>query len=228
MQCLPLSFFRYSILVNYIPRTRPLRPIVHIDRFLSSLKQIPEDWLQIESIMRVRNARSTKDVQPVSCRFFIPSVGAFGLSDSIPFHIQLSSSLASLRLLLPDERPESSSVRVCLTRQMMVEINTKCTRTQVLAEGKVRSLAPPADAIYSDDHDVYVDFEGEVQCQSTRKEVRYGGFNSGTVVVKDYIVFSVQSANPKTSPLLNHQYSQPIRLVTDTWTDDSTSHPSDI
>ncbi|KAJ4483270.1 hypothetical protein J3R30DRAFT_3833865 [Lentinula aciculospora] len=218
----------YSMQLNYRPRTRPPRPIFHMDRFLTTLKHIPEDWLEIESTMRTRRTASS-DFKPISCRFFLPSVRAFGLSDSIPFHIQLSTSLASLRLLLPDaisEAKQSSSIRVFITRQTMVEVNTrKCWRTATLVEGTVRAVAPPVDSASVEGNDVYVDWEGEVRVE--KDVVQSGGFNIGTVFIKDYIVFALTPPNPRSCPLLAHQYSQPIKLVTEAWTDDFTSHPSD-
>ncbi|KIK67269.1 hypothetical protein GYMLUDRAFT_156029 [Collybiopsis luxurians FD-317 M1] len=216
----------YSLQLNYRPRTRPQRPIFHLERFISTMKQVPEDWLQIESTMRVRQNASA-DAKPISCRFVIPSIGAFGLSDTIPFHIQLSSSLTSLSLLLPDfpENKRSRHVRVLITRQIMVEANTrKCWRTRTLGEGTVRALPPPFIDAPCQKDEVYADWEGEVRCD---KNVQYGGFNVGAVTVKDYIVFVLTPPNPRTCPLLTHQYSQPIKLVTDVWTDESTSHPSD-
>ncbi|KAJ3748901.1 hypothetical protein DFH05DRAFT_1390681 [Lentinula detonsa] len=220
----------YSLHLNYRPRTRPQRPIFHMNRFLTTLKHIPEDWLEIESTMRTRRTASP-DLKPISCRFFIPSVGAFGLSDTIPFHIQLSSNLASLRLLFPDhilEPTRPPSVRVFITRQTMVEVNTrKCWRTVTLMEGTVRAVAPPVDAATSmEEEDVYVDWEGEVRVENDK--VQYGGFNIGTIMIKDYIVFALTPPNLRSCPLLAHQYSHPIKLVTDIWTDDSTSHPLDI
>jgi len=218
----------YSLQLNYLPRSRPQRPISHLDSFLTTFKHIPEDWLQIESIMRVRAGKV--DVNPVSCRFFIPSVGAFGLSDSIPFHIQLSSSLASLRLLLPNENSESKRsrlIRVFITRQTMVEAHTrKCWKSVTLGEGTLRPVAPPADAPFtSDAGEVNVDWEGEV-CYE--KKVLHGGFNIGTVIVKDYIVFALLPPNPRTCPLLEHQSYHPIRLVTSVWTEENTLHPSEL
>ncbi|KAJ3915314.1 hypothetical protein F5877DRAFT_81960 [Lentinula edodes] len=219
----------YSLWLNYRPRTRPQRPVFHLDRFLATLKQIPEDWLELESTMRIRRTDSP-DLKPISCRFFFPSVGAFGLSDTIPFHIQISSSLASLRLLLSPEIPNSGterpSVRVFISRQTMVEVNTrKCWRTATLVEGRVRAIAPPIYTTAVEGADTYVDWEGEVRVE--KDMVQYGGFNIGTVIVKDYIVFAITPPNPRSCPLLAHQHSVPIKLVTDVWTDGSTSHPLD-
>ncbi|KAJ3830158.1 hypothetical protein F5880DRAFT_1296687 [Lentinula raphanica] len=219
----------YSLVLIYRPRTRPQRPIYHMDTFLTSLKHIPEDWLEIESTMRTRHIASP-DLKPISCRFFVPSIGTFGLSDTIPFHIQLSSSLASIRLLQIAEPAPPSCVRVFITRQTMVEVNTrKCWRSAMLMEGTMRAVAPPIDAVPliedSEKDDVYVDWEGEIRVE--KDKVPYGGFNVGTIIIKDYIVFAVTPPNPRSCPLLAHQYSHPIKLVTDVWTDESTFHPLD-
>lgn len=45
----------------------------------------------------------------------------------------------------------------------------------------MRPVTPPADATFSDDEEVYVDWEGEVRCE---QDVLYGGFNAGPVIVK--------------------------------------------
>ncbi|KAF5393217.1 hypothetical protein D9757_000706 [Collybiopsis confluens] len=218
----------YSVQLNYRPRTRPQRPIYHLERFLLTVKQAPGDWLQIESSIRVRPTASA-DVRAVSCRFFIPSVGAFGLSDAIPFHIQLSSNLTSLRLMIPEDLPDkkrSRQVRVLITRQIMVQVNTrKCWRTRILGEGIVRALPPPFALRpwnSGEDEEECIDWEGEVRCD----HVEHGGFNVGSVIFKDYIVFVLTPPNARTCPLLMHQYSQPIKLVTDAWHDDL-SHPAD-
>jgi len=217
----------YTVPLNYLPKARPQRPISHLDRFLTTFKHTPEDWLQIESVMRVRD--ENVDVDPISCRFFVPSVGAFGLSDTIPFHIQLASSLASLRMLLTSEIPEIKrppSIRAFITRHTLVETQTRrCWKASTLGEGILRPIAPPADATFSEDEEVYVDWEGEVRCE---QDVLYGGFNTGPVIVKDYIAFAFLPPNPRTCPLLGHQYCHPIKLVTSVWTEDYTIHPSEL
>lgn len=139
-------------------------------------------------------------------QFLIPSIQTYAIADTIPFHVQLSSSLRSLRELLPPscdllkppqpdevrEQPRYGyhagdfAVRVYIARQVVVEINgRRRLRTTELGTAKLRAVPPlamnkPMSNTEADD-DVYVDWEGEVRCWG---EVSTGGFFSGPLIVK--------------------------------------------
>ncbi|KAF8897075.1 hypothetical protein CPB84DRAFT_1781501 [Gymnopilus junonius] len=159
----------YITLVNFRPRTRPSRPIVLIDTVFASLKPVPEEWLQVVANMKVR---PKSDMKPIECHLFIPSVQTYALTDVIPFHLQLSSSLQSLRELLPPSSehlqvPGSGSgdnkakvqgdlrigpfrsyaIRMSIARQVVVEVHgLKRFRTFTVGVGKIWSVPP---ALYS-------------------------------------------------------------------------------
>jgi len=130
----------YTIVLKFRPRTRPRRPIVLLD---SVFGLVPEEWLQVQSTMLVR---PKSDMRPVDCHLFVPSVQTFALTDTIPFHLQLCSSLQSLQELLPptstlprlpnginqlqggsqNDRWSTDggrTIRLCIMRQVVVEVD---------------------------------------------------------------------------------------------------------
>jgi len=209
---------------NHYPRTAPNRPVLQ-NTFVSTLKTAAEEWHQAISIMKTR---PSSNFAPIHCLFFVPSVKIFGLSDTIPFHIQLVAPLSSLREFLPpidtaesakSKRPTKPVIRVHLLRQVCVMVrNQTAWRNAVIGEGKLWPLppsqmtSPPVSDTSSQEESL--DWEGEVRCGET---VTTGGFNAGNVSVKDFIVLDLVPPDPEKSPLMSMQYALPIRLVTDSW-----------
>ncbi|KAK2459696.1 hypothetical protein APHAL10511_008341 [Amanita phalloides] len=86
---------------NYSPRSRPNRPIVHTPCFLSYVKMLPEEWYQATSKFQTRPYWQSRE--PLYCHFFIPSARIYGVTDSIPFHIQLNGPTSSLHEFFPQK-----------------------------------------------------------------------------------------------------------------------------
>ncbi|KDQ25454.1 hypothetical protein PLEOSDRAFT_1019990, partial [Pleurotus ostreatus PC15] len=87
-----------SIRLHYHPRTRPHRPNVSSPCLFSSLKVAPEEWQQATAQMQPRPSSS---LTPIDCHLMVPAAQIFGLEEAIPFHIQLTGTIASLRAFLP-------------------------------------------------------------------------------------------------------------------------------
>ncbi|KAF9033271.1 hypothetical protein BDZ89DRAFT_947880 [Hymenopellis radicata] len=218
----------YTLRINYRPRSRPNRPIVRFDTIFSMLKYVPEEWHQIMDAMHFKPSAC---LTPINCHFLIPSVQTFGLEDVIPFHIQLTGPLESLSHVFPtpsseDEQPtQKLFIRVCLVRKTLLVVDgRKYWRNRSLGEGKVWATPPHAPTCHADLL-VSADWEGEVRCNP---EVRTAGFNIGNVAVQDFILFALTPPNVRNALLLQLQHAHPVKLVTDTWTDDTTTHPHDI
>ncbi|KAF9013315.1 hypothetical protein BDQ17DRAFT_1231603 [Cyathus striatus] len=229
-----------SIFVNfkYHPRTRSHRPLIpHSERFFSSVKSSPEEWYQSVTTMK---CRPNSQLQPLFCNLFVPSSRIYGLDDIIPFHVQLTGKIASLREFFPtpsldrivstDSRltdrsltpqknpPGEQKIRVYFLRQVSVEIDiTKSWKNKVIGEGYLYPLPPSMPSCYSmpnvtcEDH---LDWEGEIKCDP---DVEVGGFHTNNLHVKDFIMLTLTP--PHASPLLETQINIPIRFVTESWTD---------
>ncbi|KAF5316906.1 hypothetical protein D9611_003884 [Ephemerocybe angulata] len=227
----------FSVVLNYRPRTRPQRPFVMIDTVFSSLKPVPEEWRQLVATSETRFGSSGT---PIVCHLLIPSVQTFAITDAIPFHVQLCSSLESLYELVPPSSclldPEkkrkdnsflprdSDGVRVRIVRQIQVEVDGhKRVRTLTIGTSKLNPM-PPALAEVHSTNEICVDWQGEVKCM---EDITCGGFSAGGLLVKDFIVLDLIPITVRESFLLPIQLSQPIRLVTDTWTDTDGVHPQD-
>ncbi|KIY67161.1 hypothetical protein CYLTODRAFT_422779 [Cylindrobasidium torrendii FP15055 ss-10] len=209
---------RYSVEIEHRPRTRPARPISPcFDTILSTLKYVPDEWHQFSATLPAKNT----GVESVNCTFLTPAVQTYGLEDAIPFHIQLSGPLGSLSLLVPDRLV----MAVSLVRRTVVTVNGRTQwRNRSIGEGKVWAMPPPATASM-DALGVYTDWEGEVRCTS---EVRSGSFNIGVVAVQDYVLFALVPSGGTKAAFMPLQHLHPIRLVTDSWTEESWTHPLDI
>ncbi|KAK0504260.1 hypothetical protein EDD18DRAFT_1412473 [Armillaria luteobubalina] len=202
--------------IIYAPRTRPNRPTLSIPLFYS-VKSSPEEWTQ--SLMTMRT-KSKEKIDPIESNLFIPSVQIFSFSDIIPFHVQLSGPLSSLRQFFPQvpsssSAQQQSSVTVTILRQIAVDVRgTRSWKNTTIGEGKIRPVPPASHSQSGSSQEECLDWEGEVQCFPS---VNVGGFSAAGVAVKDFIV--VTMTPPANSPFLSTINSIPIRLVTDTWID---------
>ncbi|KAK0441629.1 hypothetical protein EV421DRAFT_1711441 [Armillaria borealis] len=200
--------------IIYAPRTRPNRPTLSIPLFYS-VKSSPEEWTQ--SLMTMRT-QSRATIEPIESNLFIPSVQIFSFSDIIPFHVQLSGPLSSLRQFfpqVPSSSSQQSSVTVTILRQIAVDVRgTRSWKNTTVGEGKIRPVPPASYSQSGSSQEESLDWEGEVQCLPS---VNVGGFSAAGVAVKDFIV--VTMTPPTDSPFLPTINSIPIRLVTDIWID---------
>jgi hypothetical protein len=142
----------------------------------------------------------------MSLQLFIPSVQIYGFSDTIPFHLQLSGSVSSLRALavptsqqpvksptpssasssLTRSIPETVGMRVMLSREIYVEVRGHRTkRTCGLGEGTFRPLPPVASSLDSahlgENEVMFLDWEGELHCT---EDISCTGFYTDILVVK--------------------------------------------
>lgn len=113
------------------------------------------------------NRIKVPETDPIlSQKLFIPSVQTYALTDTIPFHLQLSSSLQSLRELLPPSSTHlqvpggsgdktkahgdprlgpihSYAIRMSIARQVVVEVHgLRRFRTFTVGVGKIWSVPP--------------------------------------------------------------------------------------
>jgi len=141
-------------------------------------------------------------------QLFIPSIQAFALTDTIPFHLQIGSSLQSLQELLPptsallklpsgvdqakagtqnDRREEGGqTIRLSITRQVVVEIGgQRRFRTFTVGVGSMWPVPPNSRdgewSAESKEEDVCLDWQGEVKAWP---EVTTGGFSASNLLVK--------------------------------------------
>ncbi|EPQ51099.1 hypothetical protein GLOTRDRAFT_49369 [Gloeophyllum trabeum ATCC 11539] len=230
--CLPL---------NYYPRSRPHRPILSPSlSFRHTMKVAPEEWFQVTSTMP---ARTGSGVEPLDCHLFIPAVQIYGISDTIPFYVQLRGPAASLLAFLPTSPACSPSPRSSSSLPINLPPLPSFFPPSSRFKGKARSTSTqPTIRVFlyrqvaatirgqktwrptvlgegklrfvPSAEGGSLDWEGEVRC---RADVAVGGFRVGPLVVKDFIVLSLVPPDPETSGLVEHQHAHPIRLVTDSY-----------
>ncbi|ESK95174.1 hypothetical protein Moror_13809 [Moniliophthora roreri MCA 2997] len=213
---------KIRIPIKYLPRTRPPRPIFADPDLFSDLKISPEEWHQSLSTI---SSRSPEKVPRINCNLFIPSSKIFSFSDKIPFHVQLSGPLNSLRDLSQNEKsgPSPPVVRVHLLRQTSLEIDgQKAWRNSTLATGEIRPIPPPMSTITdpTGSREESFDWEGEVEVPTN---ISCPSFNVGDLAVKDFLVLTVIPSDPRQSALTHHQTYVSIKLVTDSWTEEPSS-----
>ncbi|KAJ7075832.1 hypothetical protein C8R43DRAFT_373420 [Mycena crocata] len=120
-----VDYRRLSIELEHRQRTRPSRPRIPDPSLFSTIKACPEEWLQLPVDLTNGPNSGPSDVQfdvrlpfpPLNCnqtplcyQLFVPSVGVFGISEIVPFHLQLSGSIYSLQqlFLLPNLERQTS------------------------------------------------------------------------------------------------------------------------
>ncbi|KAF4617120.1 hypothetical protein D9613_005967 [Agrocybe pediades] len=221
---------------KYVPRTRPNRPILPSPCFFSSVKTSPEEWYQAVTPLKTRTESAS---DPIYCHLFVPASRIFGLSDTIPFHVQLSGNTCTLRDLFSDipldritstdsyntvasKKPPAQKplIHASILRQVTVTVRgAKSFKNSIIAEGTIWPIPPDLSTCCSSTSECkegHVDWEGELRCQS---DISVGGFEAANVHVKDFITLTLTPPNPQTSPLLQLQITVPIRLVTESWGD---------
>ncbi|KAK0449746.1 uncharacterized protein EV420DRAFT_762730 [Desarmillaria tabescens] len=204
------------IVLNYRPRTRPAQPMLSNPAFLSSVKMSPEEWKQ--SLMTI-NPKPNTAAAPIHCSLFIPAVQIFAVSDNIPFHVQLTAPLASLRQLFPAPAHVhgNAALQVHLVRQVSVEVDGNvASRNVPIGEGSLRPVPPLASEIQpGPEIEKHMDWEGVLRCQP---DVEVGGFFTAGVSVKDFIIASLYP--PASSDFPHSRNGVRVRIVTDPWTDE--------
>ncbi|KAG2009995.1 hypothetical protein CC2G_012856 [Coprinopsis cinerea AmutBmut pab1-1] len=225
--------------IRYHPRARPHRPIYPSPGFFSSIKTSPEEWFQASSSIKTRESSS---LDPLPVHLFIPAGRVYGLQDTIPFHLQISGPVSSLkelfmspsgaldRVLSSDSRTTASStqsnsketkspIRVYLMRQVTVEVRgEKAFRNTVIGEGSLTAVPPLMSSCWSatssDCAEEHLDWEGTLKCDPS---ITVGGFIASNVQVKEFVMLNVTPQCPWKSPLLDLQLSIPIRLTTESY-----------
>lgn len=205
-----------SIPFTYRPRTRSHRPIILNPCFFSSIKTSPEEWYQSVSCIKMRPISQLEPISCHVCRFLsmlsvphfilsqllIPASRIYGLAETIPFHVQLSGPISSLkamyslgldRVMSMDSSNTASSsdvkgltctIRVFILRQVSVEVRgTKSWRNVNLGEAVLYASPPSPLNCYGppDSREEHIDWEGELRID---KSVTIGGFTTTDVQVK--------------------------------------------
>ena len=94
----------------------------------------------------------------------------------IPFHLQLSGPLHSLKLLC-EKMPNGFTPHISLLRQVVVDTRgIKVIHNTCIGQGQVKPTPPSAYSVGED-----IDWEGELHCDS---DVSTVGFEAPGVVVK--------------------------------------------
>ncbi|KAJ7121650.1 hypothetical protein C8R44DRAFT_981705 [Mycena epipterygia] len=205
-----------SVPFNYAPRTRPSRPIQPpVSDFLADIKVMPEEWRQIT--VRV-NPRPKSTLGAVYLHLFIPSIEIFALCDTIPFHIQLTGPVDSLREFLPApaDAARTTGIEVKVLRQIMMDMNGSMEPCQVAAAHSVPLSTPPgaASPMEPDANEASLDWAGELRCKA---DVTVGSFNAGMLKVQDFIVVDIFPPAGSKAQFSRVRHSHRIRLVTDLW-----------
>ncbi|KAF7357854.1 DUF3844 domain-containing protein [Mycena venus] len=211
-----------SIGLEYRQRTRPSRPRIPEPSLFSTIKMCPEEWLQLP-IALACGPDSTR-APDVHCDLFVPSVGVFGISEVVPFHLQLSGSTHSLRdLFLPPSNSvrgtpiPNSILRVYLLRQIVVDsIGQK--KNTILGECPLRPLPPGIFGSRPSASDDALNWEGEIQLQ----DIDIPSFCIGTLRVM--YLLAVELSPPETSSTKRAHYGYPIKVTTGTWADSAEQH----
>lgn len=236
------SVKEYPVLFKYWPRSRPNRPFEATPCFLFSVKTLPEEWHQTISSLKTRSNEVARET--LHCHFFVPSIRIFGLSDTIPFHVQLNGPISSLRdffppdvlqrvtsadssLSAPSVRPKSSgrrsegkqhSVRAQLLQQIVVMVDScKVVKNSTVGEGVVHPLPP---SLYRDrclgTMEETLDWEGFVKCND---DVKVGSFSTGLIQVQHFLSLSLTPLDVRRSPFQVLNIHVPVKLVTDSYED---------
>ncbi|KAF8555745.1 hypothetical protein OG21DRAFT_1483670 [Imleria badia] len=187
------------------------------------MKICPEEWQ--EEIWGMTKAPSSEGKEPLiaQCHLFVPSVGVFSSSETVPFHISFYSSAAFLGSIAQHvtqreiclEKP----IHVFLLRRTTVLIgDLKNIQDEVLGIGRV--FPSPITAVEPIlDNVATQSWDGEIHCE---RPIEYSSFTTSVVEVKDFFVVSLLASPGPLKSIPPQLYQAfPIRLVTHPWVDRS-------
>ncbi|KAL0576335.1 hypothetical protein V5O48_005633 [Marasmius crinis-equi] len=205
----------FSAALNYRPRSRPQRPIPCDYSFLSTIKVCPEEWQQSVTTIEPRFP-GPNSPQSISCQLFLPSVGVFDLNGTIPFHVQLASSTATLSRLCQGDN-KHPPIKVSLGRQLLLDMgDRKVPIVFNLGQGKI-ALSPDFRSGPSHQEAV-LNFEGHVTVGSPNNTV--ATFDSGIIAVRDFVCVELSPKVTSTATLFSpFRHAHVVKLVTDPWSD---------
>ncbi|CAK5283985.1 unnamed protein product [Mycena citricolor] len=201
-----------SLHLNYHPRATPSDGISAIQNSaLADIKLSPQPWSQ--------HSFFGESSFPIQCEFFIPALKVFGIRDTIPFHIQISSRSASLQHRLQQQEPASSRspptrplVCVYLTRVVTATYRDKpVSRSQVIGKGDIPPLPVLVGSVPACDKELSFNLSGTVRC--AEDAIQAGGFHVASLSVYDYLVVEVAPGNA-CHPI---RCQIPVRFVTDSF-----------
>ncbi|KAJ7191617.1 hypothetical protein GGX14DRAFT_600022 [Mycena pura] len=204
----------------YSPRMRPWRPIQPSSDFLFDVKVMPEEFRQV--VWEI-TPRPNSAAQALDLHLFLPMVEIFGLADTIPFHVQLAGPVASLRHFFADP----PGLAVSIVRQVVVDLGgRRAARNLVIGTARL-SASPPGFGAERDAEagTASLGWDGDVRCHA---DTLVGMFNAGGVRVRDFFVVQLLPRNLQTiQEFTTLRHSHPIKLVTDSWLDASSSAARD-
>lgn len=135
---------------------------------------------------------------------------SFGLRDTIPYHIQLTGPISSLKKFYScvQYEPEPSSPRsqstltmsVSLCRQVRVEVKGQAVwKSSIIGSGTLTALPPSVELdprLSHSAHEMALDWEGEIRC---RDDIRVGHFDAGKIAMSVRVLIpymiNMQGAN---------------------------------
>ncbi|TEB39630.1 hypothetical protein FA13DRAFT_1618864 [Coprinellus micaceus] len=90
---------------DYLPRSRGMEPISTVPGCLANIKSLPNEWYQATRTFPID---SHPHLEPVTANLFIPSARVYPMTDAIPFHVQVSGPVSSLKVALLSGEADSS------------------------------------------------------------------------------------------------------------------------
>ncbi|KAJ7099968.1 hypothetical protein B0H15DRAFT_877217, partial [Mycena belliarum] len=208
---------RVSVDLDYRPQPTPPDPMLENPSLVLTVKSCPEEWIQLP----MTSTETTVGPNNLACDLFAPASRVFRVSDSIPFHLQVSGPAALIGEMFrrrrhafthPPRSAEELPVRVYLLRRVIMRVGDKnARRSIVLGEGTLRSL-PPVFREGASSGTEALSWEGEVRCA---EDFTVGSFEAGLVTVKDSLAAEI---SPPPGSALHRAFAEyPVRLIENGW-----------
>ncbi|KAJ2923693.1 hypothetical protein H1R20_g13403, partial [Candolleomyces eurysporus] len=178
---------------DYLPRSRSSDPTTTLPGCVANIKQLPNEWYQVTSIVPVE---PQPHLEPVFSNLFVPAARVYPLTDPIPFHVETSGRRESLRALLSTNQPESPPTSPISPSRPLSLVNGKTISCLQKCEPKE-----------------YLSWTGTLK---PSPDVKTGGFETEFVKVADYVALAIGDSEVPWKDITN---SVGIKLVTDSWED---------
>jgi len=169
----------------------------------------------------VVKANAKTGIQDIAVKLYVPASRIFCASQGIPFHITLESNTFSLAAFSPHGPTTDPSRKLCATRlrlmrQSAVDVRRTTTEGTNASIWRIDYIGEAAFRRVSE-RPTCVSFSGEIAIEP----IKVMGFNIPGLSVQDCIILTVTPPEgTKTPAFVGIREIIPIRLTTDSWTED--------
>ncbi|KAH6912685.1 hypothetical protein BKA70DRAFT_772091 [Coprinopsis sp. MPI-PUGE-AT-0042] len=200
--------------ILYNPRTQPPSPLPP-SLLTDSTGFVPtDDWTCVESSIAAKG----KGAQDIKTKLYIPASKTFSVVESIPFHLLLSSTPASLATFLPlspalNTLGRPKALRLQVMRQSTVDVRNVIGSSRAAGREMWRiDCVGEASFKLTADAPSWIAYSGQIPLN---ENIKTSGFRAAGLSVKDCLLLTLNPPDLARCPFGDLRQVVGVRLTTD-------------